>query len=125
MDEAGAATGAAIGPWSGGWWNTVGAGTAGSNTGFFWTFDGSENMVVNLLSQGSHSDTDSLYDNLVIGADTVFAGDGNGDGDVDGDDMLIWQNNFPFPPSLLFVPEPNSLVLMTLGGLLMLRRCAI
>ena len=45
-------TGAAIGPWSGGWWNTISGGVAGLNTGFFWTVDGTENMVVNLLSQG-------------------------------------------------------------------------
>jgi len=54
-----------------------------------------------------------------------FDGDADGDGDIDGDDFLIWQNHFPYPAALSFVPEPNSLVLLAIGGLLMLRRRAI
>jgi hypothetical protein len=51
-----------------------------------------------------------------------FSGDANGDGNVDGDDFLIWQNNFPYPEALSKTPEPASLGLLALGGLLMLRR---
>lgn len=52
----------------------------------------------------------------------VSDGDADGDGDVDGDDFLAWQNAFPFPTSLAQTPEPTSLVLLALGGLLMVRR---
>ena len=45
-------TGVAIGPWIGSYWLIATGGVAGLNTGFFWTVDGTENMVVNLLSQG-------------------------------------------------------------------------
>jgi len=51
-----------------------------------------------------------------------IAGDFDSDGDVDGDDFLLWQSNFPFPTSLSAVPEPHSLAMLALGGLLMLRR---
>ena len=50
------------------------------------------------------------------------SGDANGDGNVDGDDFLVWQENFPYPTVLSSVPEPNSLMLLALGGLLMLRQ---
>ena len=55
----------------------------------------------------------------------LLDGDADVDGDVDGDDFLIWQNSFPYPAALSSVPEPASLVLFTLGGLMMLRRRAI
>ena len=150
-------TGAAIGPWSGGYWKTTSAGAMGANSGFFWQWEGTENMVINLLSQGGQSNVSSLYDNLVIGAagggtasfagdfdddgdvdgDDFLAwqnsfptasgaaksgGDADGDGDVDGDDFLIWQNQFPSPGAVAATPEPASLALLGLGGLLMLRR---
>ena len=51
-----------------------------------------------------------------------FSGDATGDGKVDGDDFLIWQNSFPYPAGLAKTPEPASLGLVALGGLLMLRR---
>ena len=54
-----------------------------------------------------------------------FSGDATGDGKVDGDDFLIWQNSFPYPAALAKTPEPASLGLVALGGLLMLRRRAI
>jgi len=54
-----------------------------------------------------------------------FSGDATGDGKVDGDDFLIWQNSFPYPAGLAKTPEPASLGLVALGGLLMLRRRAI
>ena len=54
-----------------------------------------------------------------------FSGDANGDGNVDGDDFLIWQNSFPYPAALAKTPEPASLVLLALGGLLMPKRRAI
>ena len=50
------------------------------------------------------------------------SGDANGDGDVDGDDFLVWQRNFPYPTAISSVPEPNSLAMLALGGLMMLRR---
>ena len=46
----------------------------------------------------------------------------NGDGNVDGDDFLVWQNKFPYPAALAKTPEPASLGLLALGGLMMLRR---
>ena len=51
-----------------------------------------------------------------------FIGDATGDGNVDGDDFLVWQNSFPYPASLSKTPEPASLGLVILGGLMMLRR---
>ena len=39
----------------------------------------------------------------------------NGDGNVAGDDFLVWQRNFPYPAALSSVPEPNSLVLLAIG----------
>ena len=42
--------------------------------------------------------------------------------DDDGDDFLLWQNSFPYPTAISSVPEPNSLALLALSGLLMLRR---
>ena len=53
---------------------------------------------------------------------TKSGGDADGDGDVDGDDFLIWQNQFPSPGAVASTPEPASLVLLGLGGLMMLRR---
>ena len=53
---------------------------------------------------------------------TLLDGDADADGDVDGDDFLIWQNSFPYPTAISSVPEPNSLAMLALGGLLMLRR---
>ena len=50
-------------------------------------------------------------------------GDADGDGDVDGDDFLIWQNQFPSSGAVATTPEPASLALLGLGGLMMLRRC--
>ena len=52
----------------------------------------------------------------------LLDGDADVDGDVDGDDFLIWQNSFPYPTAISSVPEPNSLALLALGGLIMLRR---
>jgi len=54
--------------------------------------------------------------------DGDFESDGDGDGSVDGDDFLVWQRNYPYPAAVSSVPEPNSLVLLALGGLMMLRR---
>ena len=55
--------------------------------------------------------------------DGDFESDVDGDGSVGGDDdFLIWQNNFPYPTAISSVPEPNSLVLLALGGLVALRR---
>ena len=56
------------------------------------------------------------------GAAISFSGDANGDGKVDGDDFLVWQNTFSYPAALAKTPEPASLGLVILGGLLMLRR---
>ena len=56
---------------------------------------------------------------------TLLDGDADGDEDVDGDDFLIWQNSFPYPAALSKTPEPASLGLLALGGLLMLRRRAV
>ena len=61
---------------------------------------------------------------ILDGTASLSNGDANGDGDVDGDDFLLWQRNYPYPTVLSSVPEPNSLVLLALSGLLMLRRRA-
>ena len=53
---------------------------------------------------------------------TKSGGDADGDGDVDGDDFLVWQNQFPSPGAVAATPEPASLALLGLGGLMMLRR---
>jgi hypothetical protein len=46
-------------------------------------------------------------------------GDADGDGDVDGADFVVWQTNFPFTPGpgTSPVPEPNSMLLLLIGGL--------
>ena len=49
-------------------------------------------------------------------------GDADSDGDVDGDDFLIWQNQFPSPGAVAVTPEPASLALLGLGGLLLTLR---
>ena len=49
-------------------------------------------------------------------------GDADYDGDVDGIDFLLWQRNYPYPAALSSVPEPNSLALLVIGSLWMLRR---
>ena len=49
-------------------------------------------------------------------------GDADSDGDVDGDDFLIWQNQFPSPGAVAVTPDPASLALMGLGGLLLTLR---
>ena len=59
---------------------------------------------------------------LVSAGAALLDGDADGDGDVDGDDFLIWQRNFPYPTVIASVPEPSSLVLLAMGGLMMLRR---
>lgn len=51
---------------------------------------------------------------------TLAQGDADGDGDVDGADFVVWQTNFPTPtgPGASPVPEPQSLALLNIGGLL-------
>jgi hypothetical protein len=46
-------------------------------------------------------------------------GDGDGDGDVDGADFVIWQTNFQSMPAASQVPEPISLISLSLGALLL------
>ena len=53
---------------------------------------------------------------------THLLGDADYDGDVDGIDFLLWQRNYPYPTVLSSVPEPNSLALLVIGSLLMLKR---
>lgn len=45
------------------------------------------------MSTGPGGDA-SYFDNLIIGSGGI-PGDYDDDGDVDGDDFLIWQNHFP------------------------------
>ena len=67
-------TGEALTDWHGGYWDTENGGcgiTCFGNPGnksFFWADSAkrTDSVVVNLLSQGSGSNTDSLYDNLVV-----------------------------------------------------------
>ena len=78
-------------------------------------FDGDGDIDGNdfLIWQNNFPSTD--------GAAISFTGDATGDGNVDGDDFLVWQNSFPFPAALTKTPEPASLGVVALGGLLMLR----
>ena len=58
---------------------------------------------------------------LASGA-TLSDGDADGDGDVDGVDFGIWQANYPINVTLTAVPEPASLLLLGVAGLILLRR---
>jgi hypothetical protein len=68
------ATGAPLTDWHGGYWDTENGGCGitcfgnPGNTSYFWADAAhrTDSVVVNLLSQGSGSNTDSLYDNLVV-----------------------------------------------------------
>ncbi|MCC7083590.1 MAG: hypothetical protein IT427_01125, partial [Pirellulales bacterium] len=53
---------------------------------------------------------------------TLADGDSDGDGDVDGADFVVWQTNFPYSPGpgIASVPEPKTLLLGALGGILMM-----
>jgi hypothetical protein len=55
---------------------------------------------------------------------TLAMGDADGDGDVDGADFVVWQTNFPFTPGggTSPVPEPASIILASLGGIVALAR---
>lgn len=52
---------------------------------------------------------------------TAAEGDANGDGTVNGADLVIWENQYGGPPPLAAaataVPEPSSLLLLQLAGL--------
>lgn len=52
-------------------------------------------------------------------------GDADSDGDVDGADFVVWQTNFPFTPSpgTSPVPEPQSVLLLVVGGMATLVQC--
>jgi hypothetical protein len=55
---------------------------------------------------------------------TLAQGDADGDGDVDGADFVIWQTNFPHAagPGNSVVPEPQSIMLATIGLLALVYR---
>jgi len=63
------------------------------------------------------------YDPLSQGAVDFFSGDWNDDGRVDGGDLALWQQNydplpsaeFPYEPSLTHMPEPVTMLGLTLG----------
>ena len=53
----------------------------------------------------------------------LLDGDADGDSDVDGVDFGLWQANYVAPsPAVYHTPEPATLGLLIVGGLLMLRR---
>ena len=103
-------------------------------------------LVANLNTPGGWANGDLNGDGLVNSADlTIFdgpglAGDFDGDGDVDGNDFLVWQrdlgvgaladwqNNYgagsPLSASAQAVPEPGvaSMLLLSCGVLLGMRR---
>ena len=49
--------------------------------------------------------------NLYMSGELLMSLSADFDGDVDGDDFLIWQNSFPYPVALSSVPEPSTLIL--------------
>jgi len=94
-----------------------------------------------LLQKASEAVADSWYTAWVdAGSPTTFlppiAGDFNGDGDVDGADFLFWQRELGVGDLSAWqanfghrsgggaanVPEPDGLLLVAIGGLLMLAR---
>ena len=64
-----------------------------------------------------------LWANNFGGSDEVFCdGSHNDDGSVTGADYVIWANNFGNDYSTSTVPEPATLAMLTVGGLLAIRR---
>jgi fibronectin-binding autotransporter adhesin len=57
-------------------------------------------------------------------APALHPGDFDGDGDVDGADFVAWQTNFPFTPGpgASPVPEPSSVILLSVCGVIALAR---
>lgn len=55
---------------------------------------------------------------------TLATGDADGDGDCDGADFVVWQTNFPFTPGpgASPVPEPSSVILLGVCGVLAFAR---
>ncbi len=54
---------------------------------------------------------------------TLATGDSDADGDVDGADFLTWQANFGTSAAVTTtIPEPASMLIISLGSLAMLRR---
>jgi hypothetical protein len=60
---------------------------------------------------------------MATGADLID-GDADGDGDVDGADFVVWQTNFPFMSSsgTSPVPEPSSIVIGSVIGIIVISR---
>ncbi len=57
----------------------------------------------------------------VGGGATLAEGDANGDGGVNSDDLALWQTQFgpAVAAAISAVPEPGSLLLLGLGGMLL------
>ena len=96
-----------------------------------------QDLIVSLVPEPIPGDFDG--DNDVDGVDfwhwqagyptasgaSLGNGDADGDGDVDGADFGIWQANYSpnFGGAVITgVPEPATLGLVLLGGLILLRR---
>lgn len=62
------------------------------------------------------------YDPLGLNVNTFAMGDWNFDGRVDGADLALWQQNYLPISSPLMTPEPASLMLLTMGGLVLVVR---
>jgi hypothetical protein len=59
------------------------------------------------------------------GAGTFAQGDANHDGNIDGDDLAIWETQYNTPPplgGLAAVPEPSVVALVVWGLLAVARR---
>ena len=75
-------------------------------------------VIGNLRRQHGLINTDGINETQAGGGHSIDgAGDATGDGKVDGDDFLVWQNSFSYSELLTYNLKPNSRVFPVGGGL--------